>query len=147
MRPGAGRPPGDGQRDALRSPGETAGQWFANTGAEPARVAAAATGGYPAEFDLHTYFLHDVPPAIVAEGAAHERPEADVAFGQPCDIERWPDVPTQVLAAVDDRFFPLSFQRRVARERLGCDVLEVPGGHLAALSHPAELTEVLLHGA
>jgi pimeloyl-ACP methyl ester carboxylesterase len=130
----------------LPLPGETPGQWFADTGAELARVAAAEAGGYPAEFDLHTYFLHDVPPEIVAEGAAHERPEADIAFGQPCDIERWPDVPTQVLAAVDDRFFPLSLQRRLAKERLGCDVIEIPGGHLAALSHPAELTEVLVRG-
>ena len=128
----------------LPLPGETPGQWFTNTGSEAARVAAAEAGGYPAEFDLHTYFLHDVPADVVAEGAAHERPEADIAFGQPCDNERWPDVPTQVLAAVGDRFFPLSFQRRVARERLGCDVVEIPGGHLAALSYPAELTVVLV---
>jgi len=129
----------------LPLPGETPGQWFAITGAEPARVAAAGAGGYPAEFDLHTYFLHDVPPDVVAEGAAHERPEVDIASGQPCEIERWPDVPTQVLAAVDDRFFPLAFQRRVAPERLRCGVVEIPGGHLAALSYPAELTDVLIH--
>jgi pimeloyl-ACP methyl ester carboxylesterase len=41
-----------------------------------------------------------------------------------------------VIAGRDDRLFPLEFQRRVARERLGLDVVEVPGGHLAALSQP-----------
>ena len=42
-----------------------------------------------------------------------------------------------------DRLFPLEFQRRVAKDRLGLDVDVVPGGHLAALSFPAELTAQL----
>jgi anti-sigma regulatory factor (Ser/Thr protein kinase) len=56
-----------------------------------------------------------VPPAVAAAGASQQRPEADIAFGQPCAFRRWPDVPTTVLAGRDDRFFPLDFQRRVAR--------------------------------
>lgn len=95
------------------------------------------------EFDLDAYFLHDVPADIAAAGEAHAFPEADVAFGQPCAIDRWPDVPTRVIAGRDDRFFPLEFQRLVAAERLGTEVDEVPGGHLAALSHPAELAAQL----
>jgi hypothetical protein len=48
----------------------------------------------------------------------------------------------------DDRLFPLEFQRRVVRDRLGIDVDAVPGGHLVSLSRPAELTERLLaHGS
>jgi len=125
-------------------PGETPGQWWGSTGSEEARLAAAAAGGYSTEFDLDTYFLHDVPAEIVAAGAEHEGPEADIAFGQPCAIERWPDVPTRVIAATGDRFFPLEFQRRVARDRLGVDVDEVPGGHLAALSHPVDLVDRLV---
>jgi pimeloyl-ACP methyl ester carboxylesterase len=124
-------------------PGETPGAWWDNTGWEPARIAAARAGGYPAEFDLATYFLHDVPAEVVATGEGHNFPEADIAFGQPCAIERWPDVPTQVLAGRDDRFFPLEFQRRIAGERLGAAVDSVPGGHLVALSRPAELTDRL----
>ena len=124
-------------------PGETPGAWWADTGWEAARSAAAQAGGYPAEFDLATYFLHDVPADVAAAGEAHAYPEADIAFSQPCAIERWPDVPTQVIAGRDDRFFPLEFQRRVARERLGADVDVVPGGHLAALSRPAELADRL----
>jgi pimeloyl-ACP methyl ester carboxylesterase len=124
-------------------PGETAGDWWGDTGWEPARVAAAQAGGYPAEFDLATYFLHDVPADVAAAGEAHSFPEADIAFGQPCPVERWPDVPTRVVAGRDDRFFPLDFQRRVARDRLGLNVDVVPGGHLVALSRPAELTDQL----
>ncbi len=120
-------------------PGETPGAWWGNTGSEEARVAAARDGGYPAEFDLDTYFLHDLPAEVLASGEASGRPEAAIAFSQPCDIGQWPAVPTRVIAGRDDRFFPLEFQRRVAKDRLGLDVDVVPGGHLAALSHPAEL--------
>src|SRR6185312_12525011 len=42
-------------------PGETAGAWWDNTGAPKARAAAATVRGYSAEFDVRTYFLHDVP--------------------------------------------------------------------------------------
>jgi hypothetical protein len=90
-----------------------------NTGWKPARIAAAQAGGYPAEFDLPTYFLHDVPADVAAAGEAHNFPEADIAFGQPCAIEQWPDVRTRVLAGRDDRLFPLEFQRQTARDRLG----------------------------
>jgi pimeloyl-ACP methyl ester carboxylesterase len=123
----------------IPGPGETPGAWWGNTGSEEARVAAARDGGYPAEFDLDTYFLHDLPAEVLSAGQASGGPEADIAFGQPCAIDRWPDVPTRVIAGRDDRFFPLEFQRRVAKDRLGLDVDVVPGGHLAALSHPAEL--------
>ena len=124
-------------------PGESPGDWWGDTGWEPARMAAAQASGYPAEFDLATYFLHDVPAEVAAAGEDHQYAEADIAFVQPCAIERWPDVPTRVIAGRDDRFFPLEFQRRVTRERLGADVDEIPGGHLAALSRPAELTDRL----
>jgi pimeloyl-ACP methyl ester carboxylesterase len=120
-------------------PGETPGDWWGNTGWEPARIAAARAGGYPAEFDLATYFLHDVPAEVTATGEGRDYNEADIAFGQPCAIDRWPDVPTRVIAGRDDRFFPREFQRRVARDRLGLDIDVVPGGHLAALAYPAEL--------
>jgi pimeloyl-ACP methyl ester carboxylesterase len=120
-------------------PGETPGEWWGNTGWEPARIAAARAGGYPADFDLPAYFLHDVPADVAAAGEAHNFPEADIAFGQPCAIERWPDVPTRVLAGRDDRFFPLEFQRQNALDRLGLGTDVIGGGHLVALSNPAGL--------
>ena len=72
--------------------------------------------------------------------------ESGTPFAEPWPLAAWPDVPTRVLAGRDDRFFPLDFQRRVARERLGLPVEEVPGGHLAALGHPVELVDRLLDG-
>jgi pimeloyl-ACP methyl ester carboxylesterase len=125
--------------------GETPGEWWANTGWEEARVAAAETGGYSVEFDVPTYFLHDVPAEVLASEGAEERPEAAIAFTQPCAIESWPDVATRVVAGSEDRFFPLPFQRKVARDRLRAAVDAVPGGHLNALSRPVELADHLCH--
>jgi pimeloyl-ACP methyl ester carboxylesterase len=128
----------------IPTPGETAGEWWGNTRSEPAREEAAQRGGYSSDFDLETYFLHDVPPEVAAEGEKHERPEAKSIFGEPCRFEAWPKIPIHVIASQDDRFFPLEFQRRVALERLGLGLDVVPGGHLVALSNPRGLTEALL---
>jgi len=116
----------------IPAPGETPGEWWSNT-------------DWPeTDDDLATLFLHDVPDQIAAAGAEHQREEADVAFLQPCGFTAWPDVPTTVLAGREDRFFPYDFQARVARERLGLDVVPVPGGHLAALSRPEAVCAALL---
>jgi pimeloyl-ACP methyl ester carboxylesterase len=125
-------------------PGETAGAWWGNTGSSPARVAAAKRHGYSEEFDLTTYFFHDVPEDVVRDGAGRERPEAESIFEQRCDFDAWPDVPMHVVVGKDDRFFPHEFQQRVARERLHIDVDEIPGGHLVALSNPRGLADLLL---
>jgi pimeloyl-ACP methyl ester carboxylesterase len=128
----------------IPKPGETAGAWWEATGAVEAREQAAAHRGYATEFDVATYFLHDVPPDVLRTGPEPPREEAEAVFGERCCFERWPDIPIHVLAASDDRFFPIDFQRRVARERLGTKVEEIRGGHLVALSNPEGLTERLL---
>jgi pimeloyl-ACP methyl ester carboxylesterase len=128
----------------IPQPGETAGAWWGNTGAVEARIAAARIGGYTPQFDLPTYFLHDVPEAVLRGGPSRQREQSDPMFGQPCHFERWPGIPMRVIAAADDRFFPLEFQKRVARERLNTEVEVIPGGHLVALSKPEELAARLL---
>ena len=59
-------------------------------------------------------------------------------------FQAWPDVPIRVFAGRDDRQFPIEFQRRVAKERLGVAVDELSGGHLIALSNPRGLVDELL---
>ncbi|HXN31461.1 MAG TPA: alpha/beta fold hydrolase [Polyangiaceae bacterium] len=127
----------------IPQPGETAGEWWGNTGAAGARADAAERGGYSVDFDVATYCLHDVPEAVL-HGAPNPREEVGAAFEQPCRFRAWPRVPIRVLAGADDRFFPLSFQREVARARLDADVHAVRGGHLVALSNPDDLVARLL---
>jgi len=119
-------------------PGETPGEWWGNT-----RHAESHPRDGP--FDPLIEFFHDVPqPVIDAAFAEGEPRQSDTIFASPCRFERWPQIPTRVLIGRDDRFFPLEFQRRVARERLGIEPDDMPGGHLVALSRPAELAERLI---
>jgi hypothetical protein len=48
-------------------PGETAGDWRDDVGWEAAGVAAARDGGYPPDFDIGTYFVHDLTPRVAAD--------------------------------------------------------------------------------
>ncbi|MDQ5861054.1 MAG: alpha/beta hydrolase [Actinomycetota bacterium] len=128
----------------IPAPGETPGTWWENTGWAAACEATAKAHGYSPEFDTDTYFLHDVPPAIAAEGERHQRPEANAVFESLCDFTGWPRIPTRVLAGEADRFFPLDFQSQIALERLGIKPDVVPGGHLLALANPKGVASYLL---
>ncbi|WP_351231927.1 alpha/beta hydrolase [Streptomyces sp. NPDC002133] len=124
------------------APGESAGEWWAATGHAEARAEYLTRTGRDADspFDVRADFFHDVPPELTEEAlaAGESRPPAAL-FTQPWPLKRWPDAPTRFLQGRDDRFFPADFQRRVVRERLGLPIEEMPGGHLLALSRPAEL--------
>ena len=109
-------------------PGETAGQWWANTGHV-----------FPEPFEPVEVFLHDVAPEIAAEAANHVRRQSDTIFEQPWPMTAWPKVSTRYLLCRDDRLFPAESQRRVVHDRLGITPDEMPGGHLPALAHPHEL--------
>src|SRR5918994_6657266 len=73
--------------------GERPGEWWGNTGSEPARRAAAERDGYSPEFDVFTYFLHDVPLDLAAEGEPQQREEADAVFASVCGFEAWASDP------------------------------------------------------
>jgi hypothetical protein len=128
------------------SPGESAGEWWDNTGQPQARREQAERDGRPTDgdFDEVAEFLHDLPPDVLAEALARPpRQQSGTPFAKPWPLVAWPDVPTKFLLCRHDRFFPADFQRRVVRERLGIVPDEMDGGHLPALHSPKELVERL----
>lgn len=131
-------------------PGETAGEWWDNVGWEQAAQEAADRDGRPPVdvTDLDTLFFHDVPAPLVEvmRSDPASAGEGPAIFAQPWPLAGWPRVPTVVLAGRDDRLFPLPLQRRIADDRLGLAVGELPGGHLLALSQPAALADRLAPG-
>jgi pimeloyl-ACP methyl ester carboxylesterase len=120
----------------IPKPGETPGEWWQNTRhAEAKRT----------PFDPLEDFFHDVPPPLKDAAFARGEPrQSGAVFQSRCAITAWPSVPTRVLVGRDDRFFPIAFQRAVARERLGLEVDAMPGGHLVAFSQPTELAARLI---
>jgi pimeloyl-ACP methyl ester carboxylesterase len=128
------------------SPGESPGDWWANTGHEQARREQDERDGRTTGegFDGMATFFHDVPPDVVAEAMARgERRQSATPFQKPWPLQAWPDVPTRFLLCRNDRLFPAEFMRRVVSRRLGITPDEMDSGHLPALSRPRELTDRL----
>jgi pimeloyl-ACP methyl ester carboxylesterase len=128
------------------APGESPGEWWANTGSAEARRVAAERDGrsIDGQFDVVAEFLHDVPEEVIVNVLARGEPrQSDTPFKDPWPLEGWPDVPTKAIVCRDDRLFPVEFQRRVLRDRLGITPEEMDGGHCVAWSRPAELASRL----
>ena len=127
-------------------PGETFNAWWSNTDSGSARRTYHASIGLgPAETDDDAViYYHDLPSELSAEAQARTwQDQSNTPLEQPWPLPAWPDVPTRVLAGRHDRMFPLEFQRRIARERLGLEVEEVDGGHMVALANPLAVADRL----
>ncbi|GAA3958084.1 alpha/beta fold hydrolase [Actinoplanes auranticolor] len=129
----------------IPAPGETGGDWWTATGQEQARRELDRREGRDpdAPFDPRVMFFHDVPAEVTEQGLTVDPGQSGTPFGEPWPLDGWPDVSTRVLCGRQDRLFPVDFQIRVARERLGVTAETMPGGHLLALSRPAELATLL----
>ena len=131
----------------IPKPGETAGEWWDDTGHAEAIAELLARHGPMRAWGPEAFeevFLHDVDPEIARRNERFNRAPGAGMFSEPWPLEAWPDVPTRVLAPREDRLFPLPFQRRVAGERLAREVDVMPGGHLPMLARPRELAEHLV---
>jgi len=130
----------------IPAPGESPGQWWDSTGyREAAEQQARLDGGKTGHDDPLICYYNGVPRPLAEEALRRGgRGESAVVWDTPWPLDAWPDVPTKFILGKDDRFFPAAFMRRVAYERLGIIPDEVPGCHCAALSHPKELSGLLM---
>jgi pimeloyl-ACP methyl ester carboxylesterase len=119
----------------IPAPGETADDWWANSG-----HAEAFTGR---DYDERELFFHDIPDELATEALTRSRDQTGPAMSEPWPLDAWPDVPTRVLAGRNDRLFPFEPMRRLARERIGVEADAIDTGHTPALARPEELAERL----
>lgn len=91
---------------------------------------AAATGMYGR-----------LDPALARALAARLRPLTPAPEAFP--LGRYPDVPTAVVYAAEDEAFEPAWIRFMARELLGVEPIELPGGHFPMFEVPGRLTAVL----
>lgn len=126
--------------------GETFNSWGSNTGHRAAQREYHASIGLSAaqaDDDGEIYY-HDLPRELRAEAQTRTwQNQSMTPLDQPWPPTTWPDVPTRIVTGRHDRMFPLDFQRRIARERLGLDVDGIDGGHMLALGNPAALADRL----
>jgi pimeloyl-ACP methyl ester carboxylesterase len=127
-------------------PGESPGQWWESSGYGQAAQEQASRDGGKTGHDDPLISCYNGVPRLLAEEALRRggRGESSTVWNTPWPLDAWPDVPTKFILCQDDHFFPAAFMRQLARERLGTVPDEVPGGHCAALSHPRELSELLV---
>jgi pimeloyl-ACP methyl ester carboxylesterase len=94
---------------------------------------------------LATYFLfHNCDLATLRWALTTLRlfnPQA--AYQEVPRPEAWPAIPTTCVVATEDRTIRPDWLRRVARERLGVQPLEVPGGHCPHVSRPDLMADLL----
>ncbi len=100
---------------------------------DPARWAAA--------------ICHDCDAATQAEAAGHLRRQSQAGPDEPCPLPVLPATPTTYVLCRDDRSVTPAWSRRVARERLAVEPVEIDGGHSPMLGRPRELADVLLSTA
>jgi pimeloyl-ACP methyl ester carboxylesterase len=80
-------------------------------------------------------------PEAARRLADHLRPMAPAAGGHP--RARPPRPATAVVIGLDDELFDASSERAVAREKLGVEPIEIPGGHFPMVEDPIALAALL----
>jgi pimeloyl-ACP methyl ester carboxylesterase len=82
-----------------------------------------------------------LPPEAARRLAERLRPMAMPPDGYP--LREHPDVPAALVYAAEDEFFEPSYERFMAREVLGTEPIELPGGHFPMAEDPDGLAALL----
>jgi pimeloyl-ACP methyl ester carboxylesterase len=98
----------------------------------------------PAFFD--ELFAADLPPKQVAVMAASQRPAALSALFTPSGEPAWKTIPSWYLVASQDHTIPPEAERAMA-ERAGSTTIEIDSSHVAMMSHPDVVTDLILQAA
>jgi pimeloyl-ACP methyl ester carboxylesterase len=127
-------------------PGESPGEWWDATGYRLAAEEQARLDGGKTDNDDPFVTYYNGVPRPLAEEALHRggRGESATVWNTPWPLDAWPRVPTKFILCAHDRCFPPAFMRRQAQERLGIVADEIPACHCAALSHPKQLSDLLV---
>jgi pimeloyl-ACP methyl ester carboxylesterase len=130
----------------IPAPGESPGEWWTNTGHQQAvEEQARLDGGKTGHDDPLICYYNGVPRPLAEEALRRGgRGESSTVWNTRWPLDGWPDLRTRFILCKDDHFFPAAFMRRVAWQRLGTVPDEIPGCHCAALSHPKELSDLLV---
>jgi pimeloyl-ACP methyl ester carboxylesterase len=94
------------------------------------------------EDDFVNHFAADVDPVKARALYAIQQPLAASALDERMDVPAWKSVPSWYLVASDDQAIPPDVERLFA-QRMGATVVEVPSSHLAMVSHPKDVVELI----
>ena len=95
------------------------------------------------EDDFVNHFAGHVDPVEARVLYAVQQPLAATALGEVMGVPAWKSLPSWYLVATDDEALPPDAERQFAT-RMGATVIEVPSGHLAMVSHPGDVTKLIV---
>ncbi|MDT7555061.1 MAG: hypothetical protein QOH17_3849 [Pseudonocardiales bacterium] len=98
------------------------------------------------EDDFVAHFAGDIDPATARVMFAVQQPLAASTLGDVMGVPAWKGSPTWYLVAANDEAIPPDAERQFAA-RMGATTVEVAAGHVAMVSHPDEVTQLIVTAA
>src|ERR1700741_748343 len=71
-------------------------------------------------------------------------PQARYPYSAPLSLAEFPTVPCTSVICSEDQLVRPEWLKRVARDRLGADITDLPGSHSPFRSRPSALADVVL---
>ena len=102
--------------------------------------------GWLLEDDFVDHFAADVEPIRARAMWAVQQALALSAFDEVMDVPAWKSLPSWYLVARNDEAIPPDAERRFA-ERMGATTVEIPSSHVAMVSRPAEVADLIEQAA
>jgi pimeloyl-ACP methyl ester carboxylesterase len=98
--------------------------------------------GWLSEDDFVDHFAGDVDTTWARVMYAVQQPLALSAFEDVMGVPAWKSLPSWYLVSQNDEAIPPDAERQFA-ERMGATTIEIPSSHVAMVSHPAEVAELV----
>jgi len=98
------------------------------------------------EDDFTNHFAADVDPIQAKVMFAVQQPLAASTFSDVIDTPAWRSLPTWYLVATEDQAIPPDAERLFA-QRMGATTIEVAASHVAMVSHPQEVADLIAAAA
>ena len=89
------------------------------------------------------FFYRACDPDTARWAAARLRTQVWTTSRERCPLEQWPDCELVSIVCTEDELLRPEWSRRIARDVLGVEPIELPGGHFPMLSIPAPLAGAL----
>jgi pimeloyl-ACP methyl ester carboxylesterase len=102
--------------------------------------------GWLPEDDFVKYFAADVDPVRARVMHAVQQPLAGSTFTDVMGVPAWRALPSWYLVATQDQAIPPDAERLFA-SRMGATTIEIPASHVAMVSHPAEVAQLITTAA
>jgi pimeloyl-ACP methyl ester carboxylesterase len=94
------------------------------------------------EDDFVSHFAADVDPVKAKVMYAVQQPLATSVLGEVMGVPAWKTLPSWYLVAADDEALPPEAERMFA-SRMGATTVEIPSSHVAMVSHPGEVAQLI----